>query len=167
MVKALLAIEGVIKKSCMILNQVGLVVICGMVLLTVAEVIGRRLFNFPIIGSHEIQQMCLMTAAFFVWGHCQIQRGNIVITFIADMIPKKAMPYIEIISYSISTVMYGILGWRLIWQALHLKATGVVHAELQLIEWPFLFVTALIGCTLFVLALMQTVARYIVEAVEK
>lgn len=167
MVRSLLAIEGGLKKASLILNQIGLVVICGMVLLTVAEVIGRRLFNFPIIGSHEIQQMCLMTAAFFVWGNCQINRGNIVITFIADMIPKKAMNYIEIISYSISTVMYGILTWRLIAQGLHLKATGVVHAELQLIEWPFLLVTASIGGTIFVLALMQTVGRYIAEAVKK
>lgn len=167
MVKALLAIEGGIKKVSLILNQIGLVVICGMVLLTVAEVIGRRLFNFPIIGSHEIQQMCLMTAAFFVWGYCQIQRGNIVITFISDMIPKKVMTYVEIISYSISTVMFGILGWRLIVQGLHLKQTGVVHAELQLIEWPFLLFTAAIGVTIFVLALMQTVGRYIAEAIKK
>ena len=158
--------RGIISAS-RVLNYAGVWVIIGMVLLTVATVIGRRFFNSPIIGAKEIQQFCLMTAAFLTWGYCQAQRGNIVITLVADLMPKRVMTYIEIIMNTLAALMYGVLVWRLLWQSMHMRSVGLLTQELRMPEWPFLAVTATIGVSVFVLVLIVTVGQHVVEAVKK
>jgi len=150
-----------------VLNNIGLWVIVGMVLLTVATVVGRRFFNAPIIGAKEIQQFCLLTVAFFTWGYCQADRGNIVITFISDLLPKRVMIFVEIITNTAATVLYGVLAWRLLAQAMHMRRVGWLTTELRMPEWPFLGILGTIGVSVFVLVLALTVAQHVAEAVKK
>ena len=150
-----------------ILNNIGLWVIVGMVLLTVATVVGRRFFNAPIIGAKEIQQFCLLTVAFFTWGYCQAERGNIVITFISDFIPKRVMTFVEIITNTAATVLYCVLAWRLFAQAMHMRRVEWLTAELRMPEWPFLGILGTVGVSVFVLVLVLTVAQHVAEAVKK
>ncbi len=158
--------RGIISIS-RVINQIGLVVICGMILLTVADVIGRRFFNAPIFGAKEIQQFCLLTAAFFTWAWCQVQRGHIVITFISDMIPKRVMVFVEIVMNTIAAVLYSVLVWRLFAQAMHMNSVGWLTDELRIPEWPFLGILGVFGVSVFVLMLIVTVGQHIAEAVKK
>ncbi len=165
--EVMLSYERGITSISRVLNNIGLWVIVGMVLLTVATVIGRRFFNAPIIGAKEIQQFCLLTVAFFTWGYCQAQRGNIVITFISDFIPKRVMTFIDIITNTAATVLYGVLGWRLLVQAMHMRRVGWLTPELRIPEWPFLGILGTIGISVFVLVMVLTVAQHVAEAVKK
>jgi len=158
--------RGIISVS-RVLNNIGLWVIVGMVLLTVADVVGRRFFNAPIVGAKEIQQFCLLTVAFFTWGYCQAERGNIVITFVADFIPKRVMTFVEIITNTAATVLYAVLAWRLLAQAMHMRRVGWLTAELRMPEWPFLGILGTVGVAVFILVLMLTVAQHVSEAVKK
>ena len=167
MSKALLSAERGIISTSRVMNSVALWVILGMVLLTVGEVIGRRFFNAPIPGSHEIQQFCLLTAAFFTWGYCQSERGHIVITFISDMIPKRVMIFVEIFMNTVAVVLYSLLVWRLFEQAMHMRRVMWLTAELRIPEWPFLGILGVAGVAVFVLVLIVTVGQHIAEATKK
>ncbi|MFX1265503.1 MAG: TRAP transporter small permease, partial [Promethearchaeota archaeon] len=85
------SIESRLARLARFLNIIGLGFIIIMILLTVADVIGRRFFNHSLYGAHELQQFCLMIAAFLTLASCQIARQNITIDFIAELLSRKVM----------------------------------------------------------------------------
>lgn len=150
-----------------VLNNIGIGVIVAMILITIADVIGRRFFNQCITGAHEIQQFCFMTACFFTWAHCQMRGEHISVTFIADLLPRRLMVFVHIITSVIATCVYSILVWRLVVQSLTLKRFDVLTSELRIPEWPFLAVTGAVGVSLFALTLALAVSQRVAEAAKK
>ena len=77
------------------------------------------------------------------------------------------MTVVEIITNTSATVLYSVLGWRLLAQAMHMRRVGWLTPELRIPEWPFLGILGTIGISVFVLVLVMTVAQHVAEAVKK
>ncbi len=60
-------------------NKVGLFILFMMMLLTVADVIGRYFFNFPIAGTFELTEVMLSLLVFFSIAYTQIHKGHIAL----------------------------------------------------------------------------------------
>ena len=161
------SIESRLARFARLLNVIGLGFIIIMILLTVADVIGRRFFNHSLYGAHELQQFCLMIAAFLTLASCQIARQNITIDFIAELLSRRVLAYFDVILTTVAFVAYSLLLWRMIYQAAYLRAQGVQTVELLLPEWPFLAFAGGIGVFIFVLILALNVSQAIVETTRK
>lgn len=161
------AVERRLSPLANLLSTIGLGFIIIMVLLTTVDVIGRRFFNHSLYGAHELQQFSLMIVAFFTLATCQMARQNITIDFIAEKLPRRVMAWIDTILISVAFAGYSLLLWRLLVQAMYLKARGVQTIELLLPEWPFLAIAGGIGMLLFVVTLALTVSQALVEATSK
>src|SRR4030042_391852 len=61
----------------------------GMMLLTVADVVGRYFFNRPIRGAYELVGFLLVWAGSWGMGYCQIKRGHIRVDFIMQRLSQK------------------------------------------------------------------------------
>lgn len=128
----------------------------------VANVLSRRIFNYPIQGTYELQGWALCIAVFFTWAHTQAIKGNITVTFVSDHLPQKLVAYFDAIFYGMAVILYAILVWQILVFAIQMKGAGYSSLELQAPEWviPLL---ASIGVILFVATLVRSTILAITE----
>ena len=146
---------------------IGIFVIVLMVGLTVADVVGRRFFNQSLTGAHELQQFSLMAAAFFTVGLCTLRREHVEVTIMSDMLPKKLMGWIEVVTSFIALGMFILMLWRAEVKSMMLRTSGTLTAELRQPEWPYLAFIAGFGLLLLILAQAVVFVNNVRQAVKK
>ena len=149
------------------LNQITLTLVLMNVLLIIADVFGRYFLNHTIQGAHEIIQFSFMYAGLMTWGYCELHGQLIRVDFVANLLPKKFMAYVNVIMTIGGMAAASMLGWRLWMKAMAYLESGQKTIELRLPEWPFLGFAALIGISVFVLALLITLKNNIGEVTKK
>lgn len=149
------------------LNQITLTLVLLNVLLIIADVIGRYFFNRCVNGAHELVQFSFMYAGLMTWGYCEMHGQLIRVDFVANLLPKKFMAYVNVIMTVVGMVAASLLGWRLWMKAMGYLNSGQRTIELRLPEWPFLGFASLIGLSVFVLALLITLKNNIGEVIKK
>jgi len=159
--------EAFLSPTAIFLAQFSLGLITVMILLTVGDVFGRRVLGSSIRGAHELQQMCLMSAAFFTMSTVTMRKGHVTITMITDFFKQAVKNWLEVIMWTIATLSYVLLGWRLTMMAVHLYETHMKTAELLIPEWPFLGTLGVVGLTFQVLACLLNVLKAVEEATKK
>ncbi len=149
------------------LNQITLTLVLFNVVIIIADVIGRYFFSRCVRGAHEIVQFSFMYAGLMTWGYCEMHGQLIRVDFVANLLPKKFMAYVNVIMTVVGMVAASLLGWRLWMKAMGYLKVGQKTVELMLPEWPFLGFAALIGLSVFVLALLITLKNNIREVIKK
>jgi len=133
------------------LNTVGGGLLIIIVLLTVADVAMRRLFNSPIRASMELVEMLVGTVIFFSLGYCAIKGAHIAIDILIKKFPRRIYSVTIVIMDLISVLMCGILSWRLVEYSIGLHETNTITVILQMPTYVFGIMGAL-GYTVLTLA---------------
>jgi TRAP-type C4-dicarboxylate transport system permease small subunit len=111
-----------------------------MMLSTVADVCGRYFFLAPIEGTYELVGIMLIIAACFGLGYCQLNKANIKITVLSDLLPPRIQSIVYLISYIIGAVVSGIIcwqGWLRMYEYMFM-GIGSTTSTLNLPLWPFM-----------------------------
>ena len=87
----------------------GSIVILAIVLLVVADVSGRYLFNSPIKGSLELSGVMLAIVAFLCFSYALIQRTHIRMTLLLDRLPVRLQLIAEIVAGVAGIVFFLLL----------------------------------------------------------
>jgi TRAP-type C4-dicarboxylate transport system permease small subunit len=77
-----------------VIGNIGATAIATMMFLTVADIIGRRVFNTPIYGTYEISSLLMVIAVFFTIPLCEYMRGHITIDVVVMHLPKRSRKYL-------------------------------------------------------------------------
>ena len=120
-------------------------VLAIMMINTVADVCGRYFFLSPIEGTFELVGIMLVIAGSLGLGYCQLNKGNIRITVISDLLPSKGQNIIYLISYIVGAVTCGMIAWQgalRAWDYIF-KELGGKTVTLGLIFWPFMMLLAI------------------------
>ena len=136
-----------------ILGYAGAIAIGIMLFVTVADVIGRRAFNAPVLGSNEISQTMMLITVFFCIAYCEFTRSHITIGIIVDRLPKKTQNVIDSITYLIFLVTASWLSRQLFIYGLDVIKQNVVSGTLAIPVFPFVFL-AFIGCVILSLTVL-------------
>lgn len=87
----------------------------GMMLFITADVVGRAVFNHPIIGCVEITEDYLMVAVFFLaMSYVYITGGHARITMLQRHFPPKIKLAVEVFSGLVCLIFFGLItygGW--------------------------------------------------------
>jgi len=115
-------------------------IIAGMMVITVADVICRRVLNYHIKGSYEYVSLLFVYLIFFGLAYAQRQDKHITIGILYDRLPRKARKPIEGVILIISFILFAAITWYSGKSALfayysHDTVLGVV----QVITWPSRF----------------------------
>lgn len=129
----------------------GLIFIC-LVIMSVASIVGRKLFSAPVPGDVELLQMAAAFASASFFAYCHLMQGDVKVDFFtAHMATSR-----RLILDSIGSLLIGLLGLLLAWRtaagALSLKEAGESSAILEIPVWlaqglmvPSFFLMALAG----------------------
>ena len=116
--------------------------VAGIMLISVLDVIMRGIFNSPIIGATEISQM-LMVGAVLGAGGGILTDQNIQVDIVVNALPKKAQQILELITVSLSIVIYGLIAWRLCVESESVIKFGKAFSLLKVPYYPFYWLLAL------------------------
>ena len=156
--KKVTAIEKAIKKTNDILSAIGVGMLFILMLLGAADVIGRYIFNKPIMGAQEMGTVLLGVMVFFSWGSTQVARAHVNVELFTPRFP----PRMRIISNLVITFLTFLLFGLIVWQA---AMTGKDFHEagrlIYVIHWPlapFQFLVsfgALVICLVLILQMIE------------
>ena len=127
-----------------------------MMLVTVADVALRYLFNHPISGSYDLVESTLVVFVFHGMSAVFLARQNIVIDLVDSVIGRQAVRVLIGLADLLSLATLAILGWAMTTPALQAFAYGDRKLELGLpiyVLWIFAL-SGMAGAMLCVLALI-------------
>jgi len=107
------------------------VFLAAMMLLTVADVLGRGLFGRPIHGTYELIELLLTCTFFFALPAVFLRDGHILVDVIDSWRPR-AVPGLKRIALVVTAVMLGIITWRCALFAKNALEFGDVTSDLSL-----------------------------------
>lgn len=141
-----------------LLARVGAVALLAMMLLTTADVIGRYIFNKPIVGAFEITEFLVLILIFSFIGYTQGEKGHISVDLVFSRFPKRAQIFIDLFNHSICLVVVGLIAWMGVQQGLELKEVAERSSNLGIPRYPFAFFLAFgsaVMCIEFIRDLMR------------
>jgi TRAP-type C4-dicarboxylate transport system permease small subunit len=94
-----------------------LALVCGVMfflymLNIVADVTGRYLFSYPILGTIEIGENVLAIAVFMTLAAVQIKKENIRVTLLQDHISARAAGWLDILTLLCGLLFIGVMAWQ-------------------------------------------------------
>lgn len=122
-------------------NWVACIGICGIMVVTCADVIGRS-FRHPIIGAYDLVCMLAVVSFSFALAYTQIMKGHIGVDFLTYRLPARVQKPIEAIVYAVSIGLLILFAWRSAVLARSLWVSGEVTMTMQL---PYFVVVYGIG----------------------
>ena len=147
------------------LDRLGRVVIFFLMLLVVANVLGRRLFGAPVRGTVEGVEFLTAMAIGLCLAYCAIQGGHVAVGFITDKFSYKKQAVIEIFIKLLSLAFLLLACWRIALYADRMYQTGQISLTLSLPYYPFVLVIAF-GFLSYSLVLILEIAENIGKAVK-
>ena len=115
-----------------------------MMLVTVADVTLRYLFNHPIRGAYEFVQVMLVIFVFHGMSTAFLQRRNIVIDLIDNVANRSIIVVLTRISDLLTIAVIALFAYAMITPALQSFSYGEMKLELQIPIW-WMWAIALLG----------------------
>jgi TRAP-type C4-dicarboxylate transport system permease small subunit len=105
--------------------------VAAMMLLTVADVMLRGVFNRPIHGTYELVELLLACAVFLALPAAFLRDEHIVVDMVDHYAPR-AVPALKRLAGIIAVVVLVVLGWQAVLAARDTLAFGDVTMDLAL-----------------------------------
>jgi TRAP-type C4-dicarboxylate transport system permease small subunit len=138
MIKVLDGIDSVIRK---VLVSIAGAFLIAMLLLTVANIVGRRL-GMPIQGTFELVGLFGAVAGTAVLGYTQKKKENIAVDIVVNHFPKSLRLIASIINDLACTAFSALAAWQITILGLKHMSSGEVTETLRIPAWPIIFVSA-------------------------
>ena len=104
--KLIVLIEKIICSINNVLHKISICLLFLLMFLTVADILGRFLFNNPITGTYELTGLILSIIIFFSMGATQLSKGHIEIDFLTNKMPRK-LDHIR--SFTVSLLLFALM----------------------------------------------------------
>ena len=126
----------------------------AMMILVACNVIGRKVFKFPITGTIELVQILFALTVGLALAHCAVKGGHITIDFVVEYFPDRFQRIARILTNVITILTVTVSGWMLVGYADNLRETGRYTGSLKIAYYPFVY---LIAIGFFIFALVEIV----------
>jgi len=141
-----------------VLSQVAGVLLLALVVLTVADVLGRSLRDQSILGTVDISTMLLVAVAFLGLASAEIEGRHVMV----DLVEMHLRPAVRVALGILRCVLLAALGLLLLWGLQEVFLSAVERGEttndiLRLPTWPAKLVLLLSFALFFVVAVWKTV----------
>jgi len=136
-----------------------------MMLLTVADVFLRAVFNRPIIGATEITEQMMVAVAFLGFGWCALQDRQIRVDLFVARYRPGTRRRVDIGVILVSMVLVGVICWRTLLMTLRVHQLGITCAFIGIPKYPF-YAVAACGWAVLLLAMACLLIKSIKERVQ-
>ncbi len=138
-----------------LLKAIGAASLTGMMLLTVVDVIGR-FFKHPIFGSVELVGFLATIVVATALPYTYKVDGHVGVEILVRLLSKKTQLIIDILTRTISLVLFCLVTWQMFLYAKDIHETGEVSMNL---EFPIYYIVYLLafGLLIFSITIIETI----------
>ena len=137
-----------------------------MLALIVADIIGAKLFSWPIPGGIEIVSFLGVVVTAFAVAYTQVVRGLIEVEFLVARLPQRAQKIIDSFVYPCGMALFALLAWRSYDFGHALQVSGEVSMTQGIPFYPFIYGIAFCSVAVFLVLLVQCL-RILTRAAKK
>jgi TRAP-type C4-dicarboxylate transport system permease small subunit len=150
----------ILKRISGVMAAIGAATLGVMMLLSVADVIGRKFFLHPIQGTAELVGILLVIAASTGLGYCALIKGHVRISIIWDLLSRRGKAADDILAYVLSLAASIIITWQasIRMYTYIFKQLGGRTAIMALPIWPFMAVMVIGFAWLTVVLIFHLIA---------
>jgi TRAP-type C4-dicarboxylate transport system permease small subunit len=146
-----------------VLGYVAAGFLAAMVLLTVADVVLRSVFSYPIRGMLELIELGLACTIFVALPAVFLRDEHLAVDVIDHMAPARATRALHLVGTVVSLIVLAVMGWYMLPVARNMVEFGDVTSDLSIPKlwyWvPVLFGVAASALATLVLAFRFLKAR--------
>ena len=138
----------------------GALFLAVMMLVTVADVLLRALFNVPITGAYDLVQLFLVGTVFLSIPDVFLRDENIVIDFVDHFFARIAVALLKVAANVAGLVFLVVLSWRMITPALESMQFNEVSPDLSvpmIVHWTLMVAGIVLAIPTAVLMLAGSV----------
>lgn len=158
--------DSVIASVSRIMSIIGAFVVLAMMLLVVADVSLRSLFNRPITGSIELVELMMLMIISLGIAYVQYKKTNITVDLLMKNLSQKIQVIVSSFIYFLSLGIISLL----VWQAfVHFQFFADTDRYTVLLKLPFapFQLLIVIGCFMLALVLLSDFLQSISKAVKR
>ncbi len=122
-----------------LLSYVGACALFLMMCLTTVDVIGRYVFNSPILGAFELTEFLVLILIFSFLAYTQSQKTHVSVDLLVSLFPAKFRFYVEVFNHLVCFLLMFLITWMGTRKAFELKEVGEASPNLGIPEYPFVF----------------------------
>lgn len=121
-----------------------------LVAMSIASIVGRKLFSAPVPGDMEVLQMVAAFASACFFAHCHLQGGDVKVDFFTAHASFKTVHRLDALGSLLVGIFGALITWRACVGALSIKAAGETS---MILGWPVWMAQMLMVPGFFLLAL--------------
>jgi len=129
-------VDGTFSKFEEFLNLVAALVILGVMLVGVAQVLGRKLFSFPVPGYVDVIEMVMTIFAFISIAYCQKLGGHVRMEIILGRLKGRMLYGLEIFGTLVAMSAVIVLMYYAYGHFIRAYEIGDSTIDIQLAIWP-------------------------------
>ena len=140
----------ILNKTCRLFAVCAGIMLILMSLMSLASIVGRSVFDKPILGDYELVQTMSAIAVAMSLPFCQMIRGHIIVDFFTTALPARVNKKLDILASLVLAVAGFVLSWRISVGMIGLYGSGDASMLLNLPTWwgyaPMVPSFFLLGC---------------------
>lgn len=113
-----------------------------MLALTVADIIGVKIFKTPVPGAIEIVAFLGIIITAFGMAYTQAQHGNIQVEFFVTRLPERARAVFGVLTSLLGFILFALLAWQSVRYGINLQQSGEVSMTSRIPFYPFVYAIA-------------------------
>lgn len=129
----------------------------GMMLITFADVIGRKVFDASIPGSVEITELLMLAVIFAALPLTSLRGEHVIFDLLDRLIPTRFRPAMRTVANLACVALLGGAAWLVETRALRTGSQGDITAQLEIAIAPFQHAAAVL---LLITAAMHLVLAF-------
>jgi TRAP-type transport system small permease protein len=146
-------------------SYVGMAALLAMMMLTVADVFMRYVFNHPILGALELTEYMMVPVVFLGLAWCARQGGNVKVDLVTERLGLGIQRFLDAITHLIGVIVAGVISWENFGEAVQSWKAHKASDMLEVPAYPFYLVLA-VGCLLLCVVLLIQLIHVLIKGRE-
>ena len=142
------------------ISYIGALSLFLMMCLTLADVIGRNLFNRPILGAFELTEFMVLVLIFSFLAYAQSHKSHINVDLFMMFFPEKLKIFIEIFNHLACLAIMILIVWMGFEKAFEMMGTRESSPNLAVPSYPFVFFLVL-GCAVLCIEFIKDIIFFL------
>lgn len=130
------------KRTESLLGSVAAAALFAMMLLTFADVIGRKFFNQSLTGAVELTELFMLVMIFFALPLASLAGEHIVFDLLDRTLPAAVLRWQKLLSHGLTALVFGGAAWIVLERARRTTEFGDTTSALEIRLAPFHYMVA-------------------------
>lgn len=150
--------SGFVIGLCQQLDKLAGLCIVSVMVLVVANILLRVIFNYSILGTYELVGFLTALGVGLSLAHCALQNGHIAVEILVNRLTSQVQVWVDIFINLVALGLWGMCAWHLGLYAKTMMASGLVSLTAQIPVYPVIYLVALSFSGLCLVLLVRSIS---------